>query len=147
MIAAGAGAETMNKDIEKELGSRKSKNAEAWGLNENRAPKLDGQEQARIAERNRLIIQVMEINAKQRHFESMHLGIKLQLDHSRQSFVPGAHDTEAQLKTIGGLEEKFNKLTRVLEKLNVERAWLETALAEIDGAPLPKPAPTAQGKA
>jgi len=91
----------------------------------------DPAELKRIAERNRLIIQVMEINAKQRHLESLQNGLSLEVN--RPAAAAGAHflALQAQLKTV---EEQLHRLA-------VQRAWLAANLAEIDGAAEPPAGP------
>jgi hypothetical protein len=96
----------------------------------------DEQELARIAERNRLIVQVMEINAKQRHLESLYVGLSLELELvQRAAGEPGA--TEAQREAASGLRAQHEAQRRQLEKFAVEREWLDRMLAELDGAVLP----------
>jgi hypothetical protein len=105
----------------------------------------DAQELARIAERNRLILRVMEINAKQRHLEALFTGLSLELDLvSRAAGMAGA--TEAQRETAAGLKQQHDAAWRQLEKLAVEREWLARMLAELDGA-VPPTADPRQGHA
>jgi hypothetical protein len=100
------------------------------------APGDDAREDARIAERNRLILRVMEIDAKRRHFESLSIGLALEAEHaSRQAEKPDA--TPAQREAAAGLKQQFELLTRQLEKFAVEREWLDRMLAELDGAAPP----------
>jgi hypothetical protein len=97
------------------------------------APPPDAEDLARIAERNRLIERVMEIDAKRRHLESLSIGISLELDHARRlADVPEA--TQAQREMAAGLGEQSKVLRQQLEKFAVEREWLARMLAEFDGA-------------
>ena len=107
---------------------------------------LDDRELARIAERNRLIVKVMEINEKQRHYESRHLGLKLQLEHARRD-AGGPDETEEQREHIASLATKFRELSHQLEKFAAERHWIENMLAEIDGAVAPPALSPHQGRA
>jgi hypothetical protein len=91
----------------------------------------DAQELARIAERNRLIVRVMEINAKQRHLESLYVGLSLELEFAQRA--AGEQGAEA----IAGLKAQHEAQRRQLEKFAVEREWLDRMLAELDGAVLP----------
>jgi hypothetical protein len=109
------------------IGADRSKD---WGLNPRGQDEVDPVEHRRLADRNRLIVQVMEVNAKQRSVENMHLGVKMELDLARRNEPKGA--------AAAGLEATLMDLTQKLEKLVLERDFLEVALAEIDGAPLPK---------
>lgn len=93
----------------------------------------DPAELQRIAERNRLIVQVMEINAKQRHLESLQLGLKLEVN--RLQAAPDAQLAE--------LTVKFKDVEAQLRRMAAERDFLETSLAEIDGRPAPPPEPAA----
>lgn len=113
----------------------KPSRSKEWGLNDGSTPELDPQEQKRVVERNQLIVKVMEINAKQRHAESLHLGVKLELDHAKRTL---SESDSAQVQAAEALEVRFKELTDILEKLVAERDFLEVALAEIDSAPLPK---------
>lgn len=121
--------------------------AAALGLNRSEHPKLDPAEQSRVAGRNRLIVQVMEVNEKQRHYESIYLGVKLELDHARRAAASGNQESAEQASMISELDRKYKDLTGVLEKLVAERDFLEVALAEIDGAPLPKTVLPGRGRA
>jgi hypothetical protein len=84
----------------------------------------DPTELERIAERNRLIIQVMEINAQRRHLESLQTGLTLEVSRLAMTSDPHLPGLRAQLKTV---EEQ-------LYRLAVQREWLTGHLAEIDGA-------------
>jgi hypothetical protein len=88
-------------------------------------------ELARIAERNRLIVQVMEINAKQRHLESLQIGLTLEVNRLQKGTDP--HLTE--------LTKKLNDVEAQLRRLTSQRDFLETSLAEIDGNPIPPTGP------
>jgi len=107
-----------------------SDRSKAWGLNLRGPENVGLEEHQRLAQRNRLIVQVMEINAKQRSLENTHLGVKLELDLARRS--------EPQSQATNDLEALQLDLSQRLEKLTLERDFLEVALAEIDGAPLPR---------
>jgi hypothetical protein len=84
----------------------------------------DPAELKRIAERNRLIIQVMEISAKQRHLESLQIGLTLEVNRLAVTSDPNLPGLRAQLKTV---EDQLHRLA-------VQRDWLTGNLAEIDGA-------------
>ena len=87
----------------------------------------DPAELKRIAERNRLIVQVMEINAKQRHLESLRIGLNLEVNRLAAAADPHLTGLQAELKAV---EEQLHRLA-------VQRAWLTGNLAEIDGATEP----------
>lgn len=93
----------------------------------------DAPELARIAERNRLILRVMEIDAKQRHLESLFTGLSLELELAQRA-TGKAGATQAQRETADGLKEQHEAARRQLEKFAVEREWLARILAELDGA-------------
>jgi hypothetical protein len=89
----------------------------------------------RIAERNRLIVQMMEIAAKQRHLESMQVGLNLQVNRLQESPSAAVDDLREQLKNVD----------LQLLRLQAQRDFLAASLAEIDGV-VPPP-PPASGRA
>jgi len=88
-------------------------------------------ELARIAERNRLIVQVMEIDAKQRHLDAMQNGLKLEVN--RLSKVPD--------DKLVGLQAQLRDVEAQLRRLASQREFLSASLAEIDGGIQPEPRP------
>lgn len=100
------------------------------------APGDDAREEARIAERNQLILRVMEIDAKRRHFESLSIGLAIEAEHAKR-LASAPDPTQARRDAAEGLTKQFELLTRQLEKFAVEREWLDRMLAELDGAAPP----------
>ena len=89
----------------------------------------------RIAERNRLLVQTMEINAKQRHLESLQIGLTLEvnrLEASKDALRP---------EDLPELRARLNEVNDQLRRLGKQRDWLVSTLAEIDGAPRPQADP------
>ncbi len=87
----------------------------------------DPAELARIAKRNDLIVQIMEVNAKQRHLESLQIGLTLEIERPRAA--PDAHLLE--------LTARRHDVDAQLRRLAAQRDFLETGLAVIDGHPPP----------
>jgi hypothetical protein len=104
---------------------------------ESTPPSPDACELARIAERNRLIEQLMEIDARQRHCESLYVGISLEVEHARHAAARSGA-TQAQRDAAAGLKAQFDTLRRQLERFAAEREWLDRMLAEFDGAAPPR---------
>ena len=90
----------------------------------------------RIAERNRLIVQTMEINAKQRHLESLQIGLTLEVNR-----LEASKDVLA-VADLPGLRARLNEVNDQLRRLGTQREWLVSTLAEIDGAPGPSAGPS-----
>ncbi len=85
----------------------------------------------RIAERNRLLVQTMEINAKQRHLESLQIGLTLEVNR-----LDAAKDA-LMAADLSGLRARLSEVNDQLRRLAAQREWLVSTLAEIDAAPRP----------
>lgn len=99
----------------------------------------DPAELHRIAERNRLIIRTMEINAKQRHLESLQIGLTLEvnrLEASKDALMP---------EDLPDLRTRLSEVNDQLRRLAAQREWLVSTLAEIDGAAGPFVGPSGDG--
>jgi len=71
----------------------------------------------------------MEIDAKQRHLDSMQIGLALEVH--RLESKPDAH--------LAGLQRQLRDVEAQLRRLRAQRDWLAAGLAEIDGAAAANP--------
>ena len=92
----------------------------------------------RIAERNRLLVQTLEINAKQRHLESLQIGLTLEVNRLKASEVA------LMVDDLPGLRARLTEVNDQLQRLGKQRDWLVSTLAEIDGAPRPQADPSSE---
>jgi hypothetical protein len=91
----------------------------------------DPVELARITKRNQLIVEIMEVNAKQRHLESLRIGLTLEIERPQVT----------QDAPIMKLTARLQDVDAQLRRLAAQRDFLETGLAEIDGHPMPPAGP------
>ena len=106
---------------------------------------VDGDNRQPMLERHKIVVAIIEVNSQQLRCDSMSAGLDVERLTAERD-VTQLGDTAETREAMAAIARRTADVEEKNRKLQVERAWLEQALAEFD-AHLPPEVPQIKGRA